>query len=148
MPLQGDYEPTVRDAVRAQVEEYEASGGTRGNTMKGFPIVVVTTVGVRSGKLRKNPVMRVEHEGTYAVVASIGGLPRQPDWYYNVKAHPHVELQDGPAKQDMLAREAQGGERELWWERAVAAFPEYAEYQTRTERVIPVFLLEALSPTP
>ena len=142
MPLEGEYAPTTHDEVRAQVEEYEASGGVRGTTVGGLPVVLLTTMGVRSGKLRKSPVMRVEHEGLYAAVASRGGEPRHPDWYFNLKAHPHLELQDGPVKQDMLAREAEGDERELWWERAVAAYPGYAEYQTMTTRRIPVFILE------
>jgi deazaflavin-dependent oxidoreductase (nitroreductase family) len=142
MPLEGEYAPTTHDQVRAQVEEYEASGGTRGTTVEGRPVVLLTTMGVKSGKLRKSPVMRVEHEGVYAAVASRGGEPRHPDWYFNLKAHPHLELQDGPVKHDMVARESEGDERELWWERAVTAYPTYAEYQRMTTRQIPVFILE------
>ena len=142
MPLEGEYAPTTHDQVRAQVEEYEASGGTRGTTVEGLPVVLLTTMGVRSGKLRKSPVMRVEHDGVYAAVASRGGESRHPDWYFNIKAHPHLELHDGPVKRDMVAREAEGDERELWWERAVKAYPEYAEYQKKTTRRIPVFILE------
>jgi len=111
------------------------------STLRGMPVVVVTSVGARSGKLRKTPLMRVEHEGEYAVVASLGGAPRHPVWYYNLTANPHVELQDGPVKGDHLAREVSGEEKAAWWERAVAAFPPYADYQARTTREIPVFVL-------
>ncbi len=121
---------------------YESSGGTKGTTMRGMPVVVLTTVGARTGKLRKTPLMRVEHEGTYAVVASLGGAPKHPVWYHNVVADPRVELQDGPEKHDYVAREVTGDEKALWWERAVAAYPDYADYQTRTDREIPVFVLE------
>jgi deazaflavin-dependent oxidoreductase (nitroreductase family) len=141
MPLHGEYEPSPSDRAREQVEEYESSGGTRGNTMIGLPVVILTTKGAKSGKIRKTPLMRVEHDGEYAVVASLGGAPKHPVWYYNVKSHPEVELQDGPAKQDMVAREVTGDERARWWEIAVAAFPNYAEYQKKTEREIPVFVL-------
>jgi deazaflavin-dependent oxidoreductase (nitroreductase family) len=109
--------------------------------MNGMAIVVVTSVGAKSGKLRKTPLMRVEHDGEYAVVASLGGAPQNPVWYYNLKKNPHVELQDGPVKKDYLARELSGDEYKTWWDRAVAAFPDYANYQTKTERVIPVFVL-------
>jgi F420H(2)-dependent quinone reductase len=142
MPLTGEYEPSPEQWVRDQVELYESSGGTRGTTLRGLPVVVLTTKGARSGKLRKTPLMRVEHGGHYAIVASLGGAPKHPVWYYNVLANSHVELQDGPVVQDMHARELHGREREQWWERAVAAFPDYAEYQKRTERQIPVFVLE------
>lgn len=141
MPLEGRYAPTRRDAVREQVELYESSGGTEGTTLDGYPVVVITSRGARSGHLRKNPVMRIEKDGDYCVVASLGGAPRHPDWYFNVKANPLVDLQDGPAKQPMLATEASGAERERWWERAVAAFPRYAEYQRSTSRLIPLFVL-------
>jgi deazaflavin-dependent oxidoreductase (nitroreductase family) len=143
MPLTGEYEPSPLQWVRDQVERYEGSGGREGTTMRGMPVVILTTRGARSGKLRKSPLMRVEHRGDYAVVASLGGAPKHPVWYYNVLANSHVELQDGPVVQEMVAREVHGREREQWWERAVAAFPDYAEYQTRTERQIPVFVLEA-----
>jgi len=110
--------------------------------MRGMPVVILTTKGVKSGKVRKTPLMRVEHEGAYAVVASQGGAPTHPQWYFNLVASQHVELQDGPVKQDMTARELSGEERAVWWARAVAAFPDYANYQAKTERQIPVFLLE------
>ena len=144
MPLEGEYAPSTAKWVRDQVELYESSGGTEGTTLRdtGLPVVIVTNRGARSGKLRKTPLMRVEHEGRYAAVASKGGAPEHPDWYENLRAEPHVELQDGPVKQDMRAREVQGEERAQWWERAVAAFPPYAEYQERTDRQIPVFVLE------
>jgi deazaflavin-dependent oxidoreductase (nitroreductase family) len=144
MPLDGEYEPSTIDWVREQVERYEASGGTEATTLRdtGLPVVVVTSRGAKSGKLRKNPLMRVEHEGRYAAVASMGGQPTHPVWYYNLLADPHVELQDGPVRRDMVAREVTGAEKAEWWERAVAAFPPYAEYQRRTEREIPLFVLE------
>ncbi|MFD9094569.1 nitroreductase family deazaflavin-dependent oxidoreductase [Streptomyces collinus] len=144
MPLEGEYEPSPTQWVREQVELYESSGGTKGTTLRetGLPVIVLTTRGARSGKIRKTPLMRVEHEGRYAAVASIGGAPKHPVWYFNVKADPHVELQDGPDKRDMRAREVTGAEKEQWWERAVAAFPPYADYQAKTSRVIPLFVLE------
>ncbi|MFH9008019.1 nitroreductase family deazaflavin-dependent oxidoreductase [Streptomyces afghaniensis] len=144
MPLQGEYEPSPTQWVRKQVELYESSGGTQGTTLQGsnMPVVVLTSRGARSGKLRKTPVMRVEHEGRYAAVASLGGSPKHPVWYFNIKADPHVELQDGPVKQDMIAREVTGQEKADWWERAVAAYPPYADYQKKTDREIPVFVLE------
>ena len=140
MPLHGDYEPSPEKWVRDQVELYETSGGTKGTTMRGMPVIVLSTLGAKSGKIRKAPLMRVEHDGSYAAVASLGGSPKNPVWYANVVAHPLVEVQDGPMRQDMTAREITGDEKAIWWERAVAAYPPYAEYQTRTERVIPVFL--------
>jgi deazaflavin-dependent oxidoreductase (nitroreductase family) len=144
MPLEGEYEPSPVGWVREQVERYEVSGGTEATTLRdtGLPVVIVTNVGARTGKLRKTPLMRVEHEGCYAAVASKGGAPEHPTWYANLLANPHVELQDGPQKWDMVAREVHGEERAQWWERAVAAFPPYAEYQQKTEREIPVFVLE------
>lgn len=142
MPLQGEYEPSPTQWVRDQVELYESSGGTEGTTLQGRPVVLLTTRGARSGKLRKTPLMRVEHEGRYAVVASLGGAPRHPVWYHNLKADPQVELRDGQVLQDMTAREVTGEEKAKWWERAVAAFPPYADYQEKTDRVIPVFVLE------
>lgn len=142
MPLQGEYEPSSQQWVRDQVEEYESSGGTRGTELRGVPIIVITSVGSRSGKLRKNPVMRVEHDGLYAAVASKGGAPEHPAWYRNLVEHPLVELQDGPSKGDYVAHEASGDERETWWKRAVEVWPDYAEYQTKTDRQIPVFVLE------
>ncbi|MFJ1653977.1 nitroreductase family deazaflavin-dependent oxidoreductase [Streptomyces sp. NPDC088337] len=144
MALEGVYEPSPAQWVREQVELYESSGGTEGTTLwdTGLPVILLTTVGARSGRIRKTPLMRVEHEGRYAVVASQGGAPKHPFWYFNLKADPRVELQDGPVKQVMAAREATGAEKAQWWERAVAAFPPYAEYQEKTAREIPVFVLE------
>ncbi|MFF0817069.1 nitroreductase family deazaflavin-dependent oxidoreductase [Rhodococcus sp. NPDC003318] len=141
MPLTGEYEPSPSKWAADHANLYESSGGTEGTTLDGRPVVVLTTVGARTGKLRKTPLMRVEHGGEYAVVASMGGAPKNPVWYHNVVAHPQVELQDGTAKQDMTAREVTGDEKAVWWERAVAAFPDYAVYQTKTDRPIPVFVL-------
>jgi deazaflavin-dependent oxidoreductase (nitroreductase family) len=142
MPLQGEYEPSSSEWVRDQVEEYESSGGTRGTTLRGVPVVVITSVGASSGKLRKNPVMRVEHGGVYAAVASKGGAQQHPAWYRNLVDHPLVELQDQAAKADYTAHEASGEERAMWWKRAVEVWPDYADYQTKTDRQIPVFVLE------
>lgn len=141
MPLQGDYEPSPSDRARKQVEQYETSGGTRGTTLQGMPVVILTTKGAKTGKLRKTPLMRVADDGQYAVVASLGGAPKHPVWYYNLKAHPEVELQDGPNKQEMVAREVTGEEKARWWQLAVDAFPPYAGYQKKTDREIPVFVL-------
>jgi len=143
MPIEGEYEPSPAQWVRDQVEEYERSGGTHANTLRdtGLPIVIVTVHGSRSGKVRKTPVMRVEHNGQYALVASKGGAPENPVWYYNLRAHPDdVMLQDGATPFDVTVREASGEERAAWWDRAVAAYPSYAEYQQRTSRLIPVFV--------
>jgi F420H(2)-dependent quinone reductase len=142
MPLQGEYEPSPTDWARKQADQIVESGGTKGTELNGMPVVVLTTLGNKSGKLRKSPLMRVEHEGNYAVVASLGGAPKNPVWYYNVVEHPQVELQDGPKVQDMVAREVFGDEKATWWERAVAAYPPYADYQQKTDRQIPVFVLE------
>lgn len=144
MPLDGEYEPSPAGWVRDQVELYEGSGGTQGTTLRdtGLPVVIVTNRGARTGKLRKTPLMRVEHEGVYAAVASQGGAPTHPVWYVNLLADPHVELRDREQVWDMRARLVSGEERAEWWERAVAAFPPYASYQERTEREIPVFVLE------
>ncbi|PVU82186.1 nitroreductase family deazaflavin-dependent oxidoreductase [Cellulomonas sp. WB94] len=142
MPLVGEYEPSPQKWVRDQVDLYESSGGTQGLTLRGMPVVILTTVGAKSGKLRKAALMRVAHEGTYAVIASLGGAPANPVWFANVKAHPAVELQDGPQKWDLVAREVHGEEKALWWERAVAAFPDYAGYQRKTTREIPVVVLK------
>ena len=142
MPLQGEYEPSPTDWARKQADQIVETGGTKGTELNGMPVVVLTTLGNKSGKLRKSPLMRVEHEGNYAVVASLGGAPKNPVWYYNVVAHPQVELQDGPKVQDMVAREVFGDEKATWWERAVAAYPPYADYQQKTDRQIPVFVLE------
>jgi F420H(2)-dependent quinone reductase len=143
MPLQGEYEPSPSEWVREQVAEYEASGGERANTLldTGMPIVIVTTRGNKSGKLRKTPLMKVEHEGEYALVASKGGAPTHPVWYHNLKADPTaVMIQDGPEPFDAVVREVEGEERDRWWERSVAAYPPYAEYQENTDRQIPVFV--------
>jgi deazaflavin-dependent oxidoreductase (nitroreductase family) len=145
MPLRGEYEPSSSEWVRKQVEEYEGSGGTAGTTLRGVPIVVITSVGASSGKLRKNPVMRVEQDGVYAAVASKGGAPQNPVWYRNLVEHPMVELQDETARGDYTARELSGGEREAWWSRALEVWPDYADYQTKTDRQIPVFLLEPVA---
>lgn len=128
--------------MRDQVDRYERSGGTEGTTMRGMPVVILTSRGRRSGRLRKTPLMRVESEGSYAVVASLGGAEQHPVWYYNLTADPHVELQDGPDRWDMTAREIHGEEKAVWWQRAVDAFPDYAAYQEKTSREIPVFVLE------
>jgi deazaflavin-dependent oxidoreductase (nitroreductase family) len=142
MPLTGEYEPSPSDRARRQVEEYEASNGERANTLMdtGLPIVIVTMRGAKSGKIRKVPVMRVEHDGEYAIVASIGGAPKNPTWYANLVADPAVMIQDGAEPHHFVGREVEGDERALWWDRAVAAYPSYADYQERTERVIPVFV--------
>ena len=141
MPLTGEYAPSTSDWARQQVELYESSGGTQGTTLRDRPVVVLWTLGARSGKIRKTPLMRVEHDGRYAVVASLGGAPQHPVWYHNLVEHPLVELQDGPVRKDYTAREVTGEERDLWWQRAVEAWPDYAAYQEKTERVIPVFVL-------
>jgi F420H(2)-dependent quinone reductase len=145
MALVGEYEPSPTARSRDQVERYERSGGTEGNTLRGMPVIILTTVGAKSGKLRKTPLMRVEHEGRYAVVASLGGAPKHPTWYYNVRQNPRVELQDGPEPKEYIAHEASGDEKALWWERAIAAYPDYADYQEKTDRVIPMFVLEPVT---
>lgn len=145
--LDGEYEEGVWNWASDQVRAYEASGGRKANILRGnpdWPIVVVTSRGAKSGKLRKNPVMRVEHDGVYAAVASKGGTPDNPSWYHNFIAHPVVQLQDGPEPALYRARVATGAERAEWWERAVAQYAPYAEYQQKTDREIPVFLLEPL----
>ena len=142
MPLIGEYEPGTSAWSRKQTELYEGTEGRQGGDLRGRPIVVLTSVGARTGRLRKTPLMRVEHQGLYAVVASLGGAPRHPAWYHNLKAHPRVELQDGAVKRDYVAREVTGDEKGVWWERAVEAWPDYARYQQRTMREIPVFVLE------
>ena len=154
MPLKGEYEPSEAQFVRDQVELYESSGGTQGTTLsvlvardederfRDLPVVILTTLGAKSGKIRKTPVMRVENDGVYAVVASMAGAPKHPVWNHNAVADPRVELQDGTVRQDMLAREVTGEEKSVWWARAVEAFPDYAEYQKNTTREIPVLVLE------
>ncbi|MGE5695440.1 MAG: nitroreductase family deazaflavin-dependent oxidoreductase [Candidatus Sericytochromatia bacterium] len=141
MPLSGEYVPSTSDWAREQAEKYMESGGTDGTELQGKPVVLLTTVGAKTGKLRKTPLMRVEHNGEYAVVASLGGAPQHPVWYHNIKAHPRVELQDGTETHDYEAREVFGDEKAVWWERAVAAWPDYASYQKKTDRQIPVFVL-------
>lgn len=148
MPIHGEYEPSPSQWVRDQVEEYERSGGRRANTLgdTGLPVVIVTTLGNRTGKVRKMALMRVEHNGEYALVASKGGAPSNPLWYYNLKANPEsVTLQDGPEPTDVRVRELSGDERDVWWARAVEAYPPYAEYQEKTDRQIPVLLATRLS---
>jgi deazaflavin-dependent oxidoreductase (nitroreductase family) len=141
MPLTGKYAPSTADWARKQAETYEATGGAEAADLRGEPIIVLTTLGAKSGLLRKTPLMRVEHDGQYAVVASKGGADEHPVWYHNLVKNPHVELQDGAEKHDYVAHEAEGDERAQWWARAVEAWPDYAGYQTRTDRVIPVFVL-------
>ena len=142
MPLDGEYAPSTSGWAREQAEKIEASGGLEGTSLHGMGVVVLTSVGAKSGKLRKTALMRVEHEGAYAVVGSLGGAPKNPVWVYNVRKNPHVELQDGAEKHDYIARELpEGTERDEWWARSVEAFPNYAGYQKKTERLIPVFVL-------
>lgn len=141
MPLTGEYEPSAFDFSRNQVELYERTGGAEGADNQGRPVIVLTSVGAKTGKLRKTPLMRVEHDGRYAVVASLGGAPKNPVWYHNLVANPHVELQDGPVKKDYRATEVHGDEYAVWFERAVATWPDYAEYQKKTTRKMPIFVL-------
>lgn len=141
MPLTGEYEPSTSDWAREQAEKFMESGGTEATDLKGKPIILLTTVGAKTGKLRKTPLMRVEHQGEYAVVASLGGAPKHPVWYYNIKKNPRVELQDQTTTLEYDAREVFGEEKAQWWERAVEAWPDYAEYQKKTDRQIPVFVL-------
>src|SRR6201996_1805137 len=145
MPLEGEYAPSPWDWSREQADKIAESGGTEGTDMKGRPVILLTTVGAKSGKLRKTPLMRVEHDGEYAVVASLGGAPKNPVWYYNVVANPHVELQDGPVKKDYEAREVHGDEYKAWFERSVAAWPDYAEYAKKTTRTMPIFVLSPVA---
>ena len=142
MPLTGEYAPSTAAWARRQAERYESTGGAEAADLRGRPIIVLTSVGAKTGKLRKTALMRVEHDGLYAVVASMGGAPRHPVWYYNLKQNPHVELQDGPMRRDYVAREVAGDEQATWWARAVEAWPDYEKYQAKTERQIPVFVLE------
>jgi deazaflavin-dependent oxidoreductase (nitroreductase family) len=142
MPLEGEYVPSAWEPVADQVALYEKTGGEEGREFLGGTCIILTTLGNKSGKIRKTPLMRVEHEGRYAVVASLGGAPDHPVWYHNVVANPLVMLQDGPVRKDYTAREVTGQEKADWWARAVAAYPAYADYQAATERVIPLFVLE------
>jgi deazaflavin-dependent oxidoreductase (nitroreductase family) len=143
-PIEGEYEPSPWAWVREQVETYERTGGREANTLRetGLPVIILTTKGNKSGNVRKTPLMRVEHGGEYALVASMGGAPKHPVWYHNLKSNPTAVIQDGPAPMDVDVRELTGDERATWWNRAIAAFPSYADYQERTDRVIPVFLAQ------
>ncbi|TFV60707.1 nitroreductase family deazaflavin-dependent oxidoreductase [Mycobacterium sp. PS03-16] len=141
MPLTGEYEPSTSDWAREQAEKYMESGGTEATELNGRPVILLTTVGAKTGKIRKTPLMKVEYQGEYAVVASLGGAPKHPVWYHNIKKNPRVELQDGTVTREYDAREVFGGEKAEWWDRAVEAWPDYAEYQTKTDREIPVFVL-------
>ena len=145
MPLVGEYEPSTSQWARDQAELYESSGGTEGTTMRDMPIIILTSVGAETGKLRKTALMRVEHDGEYAVVASLGGAPKHPVWYFNLKKNPHVELQDETVRKDYTAREVTGDEYATWFERSVAAYPDYADYQTKTTRIMPIFVLTELA---
>ena len=142
MAITGDYEPSPTDWVRKQVETIEETGTTASVDIRGMPVVLMTMRGASSGKVRKVPVMRVEHDGDYAAVASKGGAPDHPAWYANLQANPDITLQDGTESWDARARELEGEERQTWWDRAVEAFPSYADYQAGTDRQIPVFVLE------
>jgi deazaflavin-dependent oxidoreductase (nitroreductase family) len=142
MAIEGEDAPSALKCAADQVALYEATGGREGGTLQGKPVVIVTMRGRRTGKVRKAPLMRVEHDGTYAIVASMGGAPKHPVWYHNIQSDPDVTLQDGPNVYEMRAREVHGEEKATWWARAVEAWPAYAEYQARTERQIPVLVLE------
>jgi len=141
MPLEGEYAPSSSDWAREHAEKFIDSGGTEATDLQGKPIILLTTVGAKTGKLRKTPLMRVEHDGQYAVVASLGGAPKNPVWYYNIAKNPRVELQDGTVTADYEAHEVFGDEKATWWERAVEAWPAYADYQEKTDRQIPLFVL-------
>src|ERR1700675_2956913 len=145
MPLSGEYAPSTSDWARENAEKYMESGGTEGTVLQGKPVILLSTIGAKTGKLRRTPLMRVEHNGEYAVVASLGGAPKHPVWYYNVVKNPRVELQDETVTGDYDAREVFGDEKAAWWERAVAAWPDYAKYQEKTDRQIPVFVLPPAS---
>ncbi len=142
MPLIGEYEPSSWSGARDQVDLFERTDGAEGGTLSGLPVVIITTTGKSTGKLRKTPLMRIEHGGRYAAVASMAGAPTHPSWYHNMKASPLVELQDGAVRHDYTARELDGHERDIWWARAIEAFPGYADYQAATTRTIPIMLLE------
>ena len=142
MPLTGDYEPSTLQWVRDQVETYERTNGAEAGTLRdtGIPIIIVTSRGASSGKVRKFALMRVEHNGEYALIASIGGGPKNPGWFHNLVAEPQIEIQDGAAPSDHTVRIVEGDERNVWWDRSVAVFPTYADYAKKTDRVIPVFV--------
>lgn len=145
MPLTGEYKPSKSDWARKQAEKFEASQGADAGSLRGMPIIVLTTVGAKTGALRKTALMRVEHDGQYAVIASLGGAPQEPKWAGNIRRHPHVELQDIAVTRDYIAREVDGEERAQWWARAVEAYPDYAAYQAKTDRRIAVFVLESIA---
>src|SRR5271167_2658078 len=144
MTLNGEYEPSQNDRTRKQVELYEATNGVKGGTLNGKPVILLTFKGAKSGKIRKTPLMRIEHDGTYAIVASNAGAPTHPSWYHNIKANPLVELQDGAVRRDMRVRELSGEEKKEWWKRADAAYPEFPDYRARAGREIPVLVVEPL----
>jgi deazaflavin-dependent oxidoreductase (nitroreductase family) len=144
MPLTGEYKPSTAEWARTQAEKFESTAGEEANTLRGKPIIVLTTIGAKTGALRKTALMRVEHDGRYAVVASKGGAAKEPAWAGNIRRHPHVELQDGAVTHDYRAHETTGAERDEWWERAVAAWPDYAEYAKKTDRTIAVFALDPI----
>ena len=146
MPLTGIYEPSPIESAREQADIYEATNGAELGTLLGAPIIVLTSRGARTGAIRKNPLIRIEHDGEYAVIASNGGSTTHPSWFHNLVAHPDVELQDGPIKRDYHARQVQGDERRAWWARAVAAWPDFAVYPSRAKRTIPVFVLTPVQP--
>ena len=145
MPLIGEYEPGAFDWANENAKMYMSSGGTQGTEFEGKPVVLLTTVGAKTGKLRKNPLMRVEHGGEYAVVASMGGAPKNPVWFHNITKNPRVELQDGTRAGDYEAREVFGDEKSVWWQRAIEVWPAYADYQEKTDRQLPVFVLSPVS---
>ena len=145
MPLSGEYAPSTSAWARKQAERYEATDGAESGTLQGRPVIVLTSVGAQTGKLRKTALMRVEHDGVYAIVASRGGAAKNPSWYFNLKADPHVELQDGATKREYKAREVTGREKAKWWKRALEVWPSYAGYQEKTTRKIPVFVLEPMT---
>jgi len=146
VPLSGDYAPSTSGWARKQAELYEATDGKEGGDLRGRPVIVLTSIGAQTGKVRKTALMRVEYGGVYAVVASLGGAPRNPVWYYNLLKNPEVELQDGPTRRDYRAREVTGAEKAIWWQRAVETWPDYANYQAKTDRQIPLLVLEPIAP--
>lgn len=145
MPVDGEYAPSPAKFVRDQVAAYEESDGKAAADLRGMPVVILTTIGAKTGKVRKVPLMRVEHDGKYVAVASMGGAAKNPVWYHNLKAHPELDLRDGDKTFAMTVRELSGAEYDTWWERAVAAYPDYADYKLKTDRIIPLFLLEPTS---
>jgi deazaflavin-dependent oxidoreductase (nitroreductase family) len=141
MPVEGTYEASPWEWVSNQVETYESSGGTEGAELEGKPVIILTTLGNKTGKVRKTPLMRVTDGTRYAVVASLGGAPKHPVWYHNIVADPNVRLQDGSDVKDYVAHEATGEEKVEWWKRATEAWPAYDDYQAKTDRKIPLFVL-------